>query len=43
MDPNIPEESMDTSQEPEETESAEKCSDTDDMAGASFSCDVCLI
>ena len=39
MDPNIPEESMDTSQEPEETESEERCSDTDDMAGASFSCD----
>ena len=30
---------MDTSQELEETESEERCSDIDDMAGASFSCD----
>ena len=36
---NIPEESMDKSQEPEETESEERCLDTDDLAGASFSCD----
>ena len=30
---------MDTSQEPEETESEQRSLDTDDMAGASFSCD----
>ena len=34
MDPNIPEESMDTSQEPDETESEQRCLNTDDMTGA---------